>query len=213
MEIKEFIGNTVKKLDAKYFNIIKEKLTGEYLDFSFVEENRISKDVFCEKLNDYFEKVEIKTNDKFPKLLTKYVTDMEEVVKHYIPKEPSAKKSEPAPLMPRSFKYYKHAVDIKESGNLTIKQIEDYSRIMLCLYMGAINAGMKTVNEYMFSTDGLDLDKVISALKAEKAGTTPHKRKKTKFNLEDLYCTDTVTFIITMIMYCHIKNLEVEGEY
>lgn len=213
MEIKEFIGNTVMKLDVKYFDFIKEKLTGEYLTFSFVEEDRISKDVFCEKLNDYFEKVEIKINDKFPKLLTKYVTDMDEVVKRYIPKEPSAKKGEPAPPMPRSIKYYKHAADIKGSRNLTIKQIEEYSRIMLCLYMGAINAGMKAANEYMFSTDGLDLDKVISALKAEKAGIAFPVGKKTMFDLEDLYCTDTVTFIITMIMYCHIKNLEVEGEY
>ena len=131
MEIKEFVGSTVKNLDTKYFEYLKEKLTGEYLTFYFVGEEKITKDEFCEKLVDYFEKVEIKINDKFTKLLTKYVSDMDEVVKKYIPKEPSAKKGEPIPPTPRSIKYYKHALEIKSSRNLTMKQIEDYSRIMI----------------------------------------------------------------------------------
>lgn len=214
MEIKDFIISTVRGLDSKYLDILKEKLSGEYFTFHFVEESKISKDVFCEKITDYFEKVEIKTGDDFPKLLTRFVSDLDEVVKRYIPKEPAAKKGEPMPPMPRSIKYYKHATDVKSSGNLTMKQVEDYSRIMLSLYMRAIDAGMKAVNEFTFSTKELDLDKIISALKAEKPGGIALPiGKKTMFNLEDLYCTDTVTFIITMIMYCHIKNLEVEGEY
>ena len=213
MEIKEFVGSTVKNLDTKYFEYLKEKLTGEYLTFYFVGEEKITKDEFCEKLVDYFEKVEIKINDKFTKLLTKYVSDMDEVVKKYIPKEPSAKKGEPIPPTPRSIKYYKHALEIKSSRNLTMKQIEDYSRIMMSLYMEAIEADLKEINNYEFSTEGLNLEKIISALKAEKPGIAFPIGKKTLFNLEDLYCTDTVTFIITMIMFCHIKNFEVEGEY
>ncbi len=213
VEIRDFIGSTVGKLDNKYLDSLKEKLSGEYLTFHFVEEGKISKDVFCEKIADYFEKVEIKTGNSFSKLFTRYVADLDEVVKRYIPKEPTAKKGEPIPPVPRSIKYYKHALEIKSSRNLTLKQVEDYSRIMLSLYMGAIDAGMKAANNYMFSTEGLDLDKIISALKAERAGIAFPIGKKTMFNLEELYCTDTVTFIITMIMYCHIKNLEVEGEY
>ena len=150
---------------------------------------------------------------EFAKIITKYVADLDEVVKRYIPKEPAAKKGEPVPPTQRSIKYYKHALEIKGSRNLTIKQIEDYSRIMLCLYMGAIDAGMKEVGNYEFSTEGLNLEKIISALKAEKPGIAFPIGKKTMFNLEDLYCTDTVTFVITMITFCHIKNLEVKGEY
>lgn len=213
MEIKDFISGTVNNLDARYYEYLREKLTGEYLTFSFIEEEKIAQDVFCEKLVDYFEKVEIKTGDKFAKIITKYVADLDEVVKRYIPKEPSAKKGEPVPPTPRSIKYYKHALEIKGSRNLTIKQVEDYSRIMLSLYMGAIKAGMKEVVDYEFSTEGLNLEKIVSVLKAEKSGIAFPIGKKTMFHLEDLYCTDTVIFIITMIMFCHIKNLEVKGEY
>ena len=213
MDIKEFIDSTVKKLDVKNLERLKEKLIGEYLKFSFVDEGKISHDIFCEKLADYFEKTEIKTGDEFTKILTKYVANLDEVVKRYIPKEPSAKKGEPMPPMPRNLKYYKHAVEIKSSRNLTMKQVADYSRIMMSLYMGAINADMKETVDYVFSTADLDLDKIISAMKAEKAGFGIPIGKKTLFNLEELYCNDTATFIIAMILFSYIKNNEVEGEY
>lgn len=213
MEIKEFIESTVKNLDTKYYEYLKEKLLGEYLIFGFIPEDKLLKDAFCEKLMDYFEKVEIVVDEKFPKLLAKYVANLDEVVKRYIPKEPSAKKGEPIPSMPRSIKYYKHALEIKGSRNLTMRQVEDYSRIMLSLYMEAVNSGKKEVSEFKFSTEGLELDKIISALKTEKPGIAFPIGKKKLFNLEDLYSTDTLTFIMTVIMFCHIKNQASKGEY
>ena len=217
MDIKEFIDSTVMNLDATNLEQLKEKLIGEYLRFSFIDENEVPSEAFCEKLADHFEKTEIKTGDDFAKILAKYVANIDEVVKRYVPKEPSAKKGEPTPPMPRSLKYYKLAMDIKSSRNLTIKQLADYSRIMMSLYMGAINADMKTVDKYEFPTNKLDLGKIISALKAEKPviGLNVGKLaigKKVMFNLEDLYCADTATFVITMIMFCYIKNNEMEGE-
>ena len=213
MEIKEFVGSTIKELDAHKCELLKERLMGEYLTFSFVDDKKITQEVFCEKVADYFEKTELKTGDTFSKLLAKYVSNLDEVVKRYIPKEPSAKKGEPVPPMPRSIKYYKHAAEIKGSRNLTIKQLADYARIMLSLYMGAIKADMKEVVDYDFATDALELDKIISAMKAEKTAIGLPIGKKTLFNLEELYCADTATFILTMIMFYHIKNNEVEGEY
>lgn len=212
MEIKEFIAEMVNNLDTKYFNLLKNRLSGEYLTFYFVEEEKISTEVFGEKLADYFEKIEIKTGDKFPKVLARYVSDIDEVVKRYIPKEPTAKKDVALPPTPRSIKYYKHASTIKSSRNLTVKQLEDFSRIMFNLYMGAIYSDMKDVTNYEFSTSRLDLDKIIAALKSEKGGIGLPIGKKTMFNIEELYCTDTATFIITMIMYYHIKNKEIEEE-
>ena len=213
MDIKEFIGGTVKELDAHKLELLKERLVGEYLSFVFVDEKKVSQDVFSEKVADYFEKTELKTGDAFTKLLAKYVANLDEVVKRYIPKEPSAKKGEPVPPMPRSIKYYKHEVEIKGSRNLTLKQVADYSRIMLSLYMGAIKVEMKEVPDYEFSTEELDLDKIINAMKAEKAAIGLPIGKKTLFNLEELFCTDTATFVLTMIMFYYIKNNEVEGEY
>lgn len=94
MDIKEFVDSTVKKLDSKNLERLKEKLIGEHLNFCFVDEDMITQDVFCEKLFDYFEKIEIKTGDEFAKILTKYLANLDEIVKRYIPKEPSAKKGE-----------------------------------------------------------------------------------------------------------------------
>lgn len=213
MEIKEFVGSTIKVLDVHKCELLKERLMGEYLTFSFVDDKKISQEVFCEKVSDYFEKTELKTGDSFAKLINKYVANLDEVVKHYIPKEPSSKKGEPVPPMPRSIKYYKHASEIKGSRNLTIKQLADYVRIMLNIYMGAIKADMKEISDYEFATDNLDLDKIISAMKAEKAAIGLPIGKKTLFNLEELYCSDTATFVLTMIMFYYIKNNEVEGEY
>lgn len=213
MEIKEFVGSTIQELDTHKFELLKEHLMGEYLTFSFVDDSKITQEIFCEKVADYFEKTELKTGDVFTKILTKYVLNLDEVVKRYIPKEPSAKKGEPIPPMPRSIKYYNHAIEIKGSRNLTIKQLADYSRIMLSLYMGAIKAEMKETSSYEFSTDNLDLDKIISAMKTEKAAIGLPIGKKPLFDLEELYCTDTSTFVIIMIMYYHVKNNEVEGEY
>lgn len=212
MEIKDFIKCTIQELEGATLEKLKGKLVGEYLTFSFLDETQITKDTLSEKLSDYFEKIEIKTGDKFPKVLAKYVSNWDDVVKQYLPKEPSAKKGEQVPPLPRSLKYYKHAVDIKGSRNLTMKQLSDYSRIMMCLYMQTIKADMKTVETFEFATESLDLDKIISALKAEKAGIVLAIGKKNMFDLEELYCTDTATFIISMIMFCHIKNWEEKGE-
>ena len=79
--------------------------------------------------------------------------------------------------------------------------------------MGAIKVEMKEVPDYEFSTEELDLDKIINAMKAEKAAIGLPIGKKTLFNLEELFCTDTATFVLTMIMFYYIKNNEVEGEY
>ena len=213
MDIKEFVDSTVKKLDSKNLERLKEKLIGEHLKFIFFDEDMITQDVFCEKLVDYFEKIEIKTGDEFAKILTKYLANLDEIVKRYIPKTPSAKKGEIVPPMPRSIKYYKHAVELKGSQNLTMKHVADYSRIMMSLYMGAINAEMKETMNYEFSTEALDIDKIITAMKTEKAGFGIPIGKKTLFTLEEKYSYDAATFVITAIMFSYIKNKEVEGEY
>ncbi len=204
MKIEEFIENSLAKLNASGYEQLKGKLVGEYLTFFFVDEKSISLEVFCEKVADYFEKVELKTKE-FDRIIAEYVDNLDKLVKRYIPKEPSAKKDEPLPPIPRSRKYYTHAIEIKKSRNLTMKQLADYSRIMLSLYMSVINNNMKEINDFDFDTEELDLDKIISAFKSEKVNLPI---KKNMFDIKELYCMDTATFVITMIMYYHIRNNE-----
>lgn len=212
MDIKEFVEKTVLKYDEESFDSIKVKIIGEYIKLFVLDEGNLKQDVFAEKLSDCFEMVHIRTNKKFEDILLKYVTDLDEVVKKYIPAEPSAKKDEVPPPTARSRQYYKHAMEIKGSRSLTIKQITEYSRIMMSLYMGAINAGMKEVEDYEFPTESLSLDKIIEAMKSEKSGWIGPIGSKKLFDLSEPYGTDTSTFIITMIMYYHIKGYEIKGE-
>ena len=190
-----------------------KKVVGEYITFAFIEEDGISVDIFAEKIFDYFEKVELKTDCKFEKLCGKYASAWDDAVEKYVPNEPSAKKGEAAPPLPRSLKYYRHARDIKNSRNFTMKQLADYTRIVMSLYMGAIRVNMKPVDEYEFSMDKLDLDKILSSLKVETVSNLiPMMGKKNLFDIEDLYCTDTAFFIMTMIMFYYMKSKEDGGE-
>ena len=185
---------------------------GEYVVFSFVKDEMISREVLAEKLYDYFYHLELKEKLSFDDIFRKYVSDWNEIIKRYIPKEPQAKKGElPQPIQ-RSRKYYIYAMDIKSSRNLTIKHALDYSRIMICLYCAVIKKGHKTINDFDYSMKSWNIDKLIAAMKIEKARVHIGKKRQ-MFDISELYCTDTASFILTMIFFCFIKNDEVEGDY
>ncbi|MDC7292539.1 hypothetical protein NXH67_03295 [Butyrivibrio sp. DSM 10294] len=214
MEIKDFVKDTVNEIESEQFFALKDKLLGEYLSFSFVAEDKITQDNFSEKVCDYFEKVELKNLSTFDKIFQKYVSNWDDIVKKYIPREPSVKKGQTPPPTPRSRKYYLHAMEIKNSRSMTIKQKMDYSRIMMCLYMAAIDNEGKEIENFELSSSCLKIDRIITAMKSEKpGGLSLPIGKKMMFDLSDLYCTDTSTFILTMIMFYYIKNNEITGEY
>lgn len=212
LEVKGFIKSTVNDFEDKYFEVLKEKLVGEYISFSFIEDNDITIAIFSEKLFDYFEKLQLKTGDNFDKFILKYVSDLDGMVSRRILKEPQAKKNESEEPTPRSRKYYNYALDIKNSRKLTIKQILDYSRIMMCLYMSIINKKYNEIDDFEYSSECLNLDKIIASMKSEKPYGVKNFGRKTLFDIKELYCSDTSTFIITMIMFYYIKNNEVLGE-
>ena len=199
MEIKEFVADTVKKMDTKTLNVLKKKLIGDYISFSFINEKKVSADVFCEKLCDYFEKLELKTGEKFEKFLNNYMSDLDELVKKNIPKEPKATKSNPRPQVPRSRKYYLFASDFRKSKEPTLRQFQDYSRIMMCLYMSIINSEGQEIDDFEYSTNSLDIDMILSSMKTEKPNIINPIGKKQMFDLSELYSMDTCTFIISFI--------------
>lgn len=211
MEIKEFISSTVDKLDDESLSMLMGKLVGEYVSFSFIEEDKLNKQIFEEKLADYFEKIAIKNNKQFGTFIGGFVDAWDDIVKRRIPKEPPAKKGSPTPPVPRARKYYLRAAETKESRNITVKQLADYGRIMMCLYMAPVD-DEKVITQFDFSVSCLDLNKMLSSMKAEKnAGINP--LKKLQFDISDAYSTDTCTFVLTMIVYAFIKSNELLGGY
>ena len=67
-------------LDQENFEAIKKALVGEYLSFSIISDEDISKAVLAEKLCDYFEKLELKTGKDFDKQLDAYIKDLDSIL-------------------------------------------------------------------------------------------------------------------------------------
>ena len=203
MERKKFIENTVLKFEDDIFSELKEFIINQgYINFSFYSLNSISRELFAEKLLDYFEKVEINTSKNFDKLLEKYISNIDSIVSGRIAKEQKANKKNPVHYIPRARKYYNKAASLKK--NVTMQSLIDYSRIMMCLYTEIINTEEKEISEINFASECLKIKDIIDAMKKEQNPLI----KSSKFNLKDSYGDDFYTLIMITIIYFHVKNKE-----
>ena len=197
---KEFITRTVNSFGEESFQSVKRSLVDEYLDFSFIKDENITRDTLSEKLCDYFEKVELKTFRPFNKQIQDYVENIKNLVKDNIAEAPKPKKKDKAPIaIPRARQYYEEAVSIRSPENLSLRKLIDYSRIIFCLYAAVIANNHKPINDFDYSADCLNQSQMIGAMKREKKNKLKMK-SKTLFNTEELYSIDTCTFVMTIIM-------------
>ena len=187
MEYIDFVVETLGSFDDYTFEMLKKALVGEYLSFSVIKEDKVSKEELSEKVCDYFEKVTIKTGKSFDKLIEAYTKGIDYVVGNKIAKAPKAKKnSQVKEDTPRAAKYYEKALTIKNSRNLSTRNLIDYSRIIFCLYMEIIKP-----------------DAVINGMKMKEDFLIV---KKKYFNIKELYSIDTCTFVIAVILLYTIIN-------
>ena len=206
MEYIDFVVETVGSFDDNTFEILKKALLGEYLSFSIIKEDKVSKEELSEKVCDYFEKMTIKTGKSFDKLIEAYTKGIDYVVGNKIAKAPRAKKnSQMKEDMPRAAKYYEKALKIKNSRNLSTRNLIDYSRIIFCLYMEIIKNNYTVINNFDFSANVLKPDAVINGMKMKPDFLIV---KKKYFNIKELYSIDTCIFIIAIILlYTIIKEI------
>lgn len=209
MQRKEFLEKTVIQLDDDLFGEFKKLIVGEYISFSFIKKESITKETLAEKLFDYFDKK--KGKETFDSLLKKYISDLDSsdldsMVKDKIVNAPKANQENPTPTIPRSWKYYVAITERKDI--ISIKNMTDYSRIMMCLLMAIINNNNKEIDDFEYSTQCLDIKKLINTI------TTENKVKKSKKGWFSFYddTFDTCSIIILIIMFCYIKNNEIVGE-
>lgn len=204
MQRKEFLKKTVIQLDDDLFGELKKLIVGKYISFPFIKKESITKETLAEKLFDYFGKK--KDKERFDSLLKKYISDLDSMVKDKIVNAPKANKENPAPTIPRSRKYYVAITERKDI--ISIKNMTDYSRIMMCLLMAIINNNNKEIDDFEYSTQCLDIKKLINTI------TTENKVKKSKKGWFSFYddTFDTCSIIILIIMFCYIKNNEIVGE-
>lgn len=212
MNATDFIKDSILKLNSESFRELERHLIGEYISFAFLDEDEININNLSEKLYDYFEKIVLKNTDSFEIIIKKYINNWDEMVGKYIAKEHATKKNETPLPLPRSRRYYNFAMEIRRSRSITMRQLVDYSRIMMCLYTSVIDNNNSIISDFDYSVNFMPLDRMIASMKAEKSNAIMFK-KKMLFDIQDLYSSDTSTLIITMIMYYCIENSRIQGGY
>ena len=213
MDYKEFVKSTVNALQPDVFDQIKTVFIPEYLTFSIIPEDGVTPAILSEKLCDYFEKLELKTGKSFDKYVESYLKDLDSIVERHIAKTPQQKKNDPTPVViPRARKYYEKAVSLKKARTLATGVLVDYTRIMLCLYTAIIKSGFKEIDNFDFSSDCINPLDIIAAMKNEQEPVAIKIGKKQKFDIKDLYCSDTCTFMLTIILAYKILNDRVQEE-
>ncbi len=212
MEYKEFIEKTIFRLEQPLFKKVKNILVGEYLSFFFFEEKNLTPIILSEKLCDYFEKLELKTGKSFEKHMEAFMSNLDVIVEKRVAKTPQPRRGKTSPvIVPRARKYYEKAARIKEARKISLRQLTDYVRLMGCLYMSSVVRQNKVVEEVDMSVSVLDIDKMIQNMKTE-----PGSRglgRKLLFNTTELYCSDTCTFILLIILLAVAISEKVEGDY
>ena len=213
MKYSDFVNATIVDMQDSTFESLKKALVGEYLSFAVIEDDAVTKEELAEKACDYFEKMELKTGKGFDKQVEAYIKDVDSIVGGRIEKTPQPKKNDPTPIVvPRARKYYEKAIAAKNSRNLSARNLLDYSRIMFCLYAEIIKNQYKEISSLDYSARCLNPDSIIDSMKNEQ-DTIVVKFKKPRFDIKELYSSDTCTFIIAVIVLYAIIDDIVEGEY
>ena len=165
-----------------------------------------------EKICDYFDKLELKTGKNFEKFINSYMDNIEVLVDQYVVKTPQSKKKDADPvIVPRARKYLEKAQSIRKVRSLSVRNLIDFTRITMCLYTAVISNNHKEISNFDFSAACIDPDTIIASLKDEES--TILKIRKKRFDIRDLYCSDTCTFIVAIIILYKIVGDKIQGEY
>lgn len=212
MDYSKFVKSTVCSLGEDCYTALRRSLVGEYLSFSIISDAEITKEILAEKICDYFEKLELKTGKSFEKYIIVYMDNIEALVDQYVAKTPQPKKKDATPIVvPRSRKYFEKAQSIRKSRSLSVRNLVDFTRIMMCLYTAAISNEYKEIKNFDFSAACIDPDAIIKSMKNEES--TILKIRKKRYDIKNLYCPDTCTFILAIIILQKIVEENVQGDW
>lgn len=204
----EFVKDVMSEIEDSGFEELKNTFTGKYIKFHMIDIESVSKEVLTEKVTDYFEKVEIKTEKSFDKIIERYVSDLDSIVSYRIAKGTKGKK-DTVQQTNRARKYYDKAKAIRRARIKSIESLTDYSRLMLCLYMAIIKSDGGSIDDLDYSIDCLELTRILEAMNNE----IGIMGKKARFNLEEHYGFDEGTYIILILMFYYINSLAIVGGY
>lgn len=197
---KIFVQETILQMNAVPCDRVRDSLLGEYIPVYVIAPDTATKYILAEKIHDYFEKLQYKTNKKFDDYIKYFMAALDDLVEPHIAKMPTAKKNEPVPVVPRARKYYEKATAIRKNLK-TVSELRDYTRMMLCLYAAVIGSEEERISNFDFGISCLDPVVIEASLKGEKEATLfGMKNPKPRFDTTDPYTLDTCFFVIVIIM-------------
>ncbi len=213
MEYTDFIKETVCKLEHGIFEQLKMILLTKYLSFAIIEDNQANREVLAEKICDYFIALEIKTGKSFDKQIESCMNDLDSIVAPWIAKTPPPKRKNTAPIeIPRSRRYYDRALVYKNTKEPSVRKLLDCSRLLFCLYMEIINNNHQVISNFNYSINSLDPQTIIESMENEEIPIVLPPGKKKRFDIKNLYSSDTCTFIIASIILFSLLNQRIEGD-
>lgn len=214
------IFEKILKIDVKLFEEMKTLLLGRYIDFSIIDNDKVTREMLCEKLCDTFEKTLIKTNRTFESLMNYYLDSMNDMVDGHLPKVSIRKDSKGKEIFEdsRALKYYHHVQQIRKAKEFQFVHLEDYTRIILCLYAEIIKKKWRDIFDFDFSFENVKCQMVINALESEKVKETDiftfkFEKLCKRFKTEDRYSRDSFIIVMVVVMFYYLKDKEVKGDY
>lgn len=207
------------ELEDDLFEEMKSMLLEKYISFSIVSNDRITKEMVCEKLCDYIEKTLIKTDKTFDSLINKYMDSFNDLVKDYLEnlsEIDEAGKSNS--IDSRATKFYKQAEKRRKDKECPLIGLEDYSRIMFCLYTEIIKNKRQPIQDFEYAFSCVKCQALVNSLESEEVEEKRIFNIKVadstkRFNLKKKYNVDSFIMVMTIMMFYHLKSKEVRSEY
>ena len=213
--------NELLCLNEDVFDMMKTLLLERFVKFSFYNDTKeIAKEMIFEKLNDYIEKVSINTGKSFDELIDYYMEILCSLVEMRLKKKEEVKnvKDEKEEQDTRAYKYFSHAKKKREKKEKLIVDLDDFSRIIFCLYNEIINNEYQSISDFDLSFKSVDCSVLLNALENEKKEekkifmfTVEGESKK--FDLTKKYSKDEFIFVMLILIYYRLRHLEVRSEF
>ena len=217
MDYREIIKECVIELESKSFLYLKDTLVVDYFDFRFIQDSSITREILAEKITDYIEKVELKNNKKFEKLLEFYCNHLENYVAKRVPEKTTGRNKEIASvIVPRSRRYFEKAKQLRTLKFTNVRQIIDYNRILMCLLVEIIKNDNKEVANFDFSTSCLDETLIIPCIEKileEDLFSIFNKKSQGIIMDKGFYSFEVCSLILSIIFLNKIKDARIIGEY
>ena len=208
MDYRELLKECVIELESKSFLYLKDTLIADIFDFKFIQDGSITREILAEKITDYIEKIELKNNKKFEKILEFYCNHLE--------KTTGRNKETASVIVPRSRRYFEKAKQLRTLKFTNVRQIIDYNRILMCLLVEIIKNDNKEVANFDFSTRCLDEMLIIPCIEKileEDLFSIFNKKSQGIIMDKGFYSFEVCSLILSIIFLNKIKDARIIGEY